>query len=51
MLKAVPFDTATIFFAFFQEQPLMGITPGEAIRREDNDRLEFTQAGLVLQPV
>jgi hypothetical protein len=44
-------DTASIFFAFLQEQPLMWIAPGEAIRREDHNRLEFAQAGLVPQTV
>ena len=29
----------------------MWIAPGEAIRREDHNRLEFAQAGLVPQTV
>jgi hypothetical protein len=35
----------------FQQQPLMGITAGSPIRREDDNRLKVTEAGLVPQTV
>jgi hypothetical protein len=42
-------DPASIFLALFQEQPLMRITAGSPIRREQDDRLKFASAGLVSQ--
>jgi hypothetical protein len=44
-------DPAPLFLALFQPQPLMGITAGSSIRREDDDRLKVAQAGLVPQTV
>ena len=44
-------DTAPIFVEFFQEDPLMRITTGEAIGRQNDDCLKVTHARLVPQTV
>jgi hypothetical protein len=44
-------DTTPSFLELFQEQPLMRITTGESIWRENNNCLKFAQARLVPETV